>query len=168
MPLTSRLLLDFDADYTSPLDLSTTENTLNFTRQINLASGTGANQADRIFHDTRTLTASATENLDLAGTLIDAFGATLTFARIKGLIVYAAPANTNNVLVGGAASNGFINWVGDTTDVLTVRPGGLICSFAPDAVAYAVTASTGDLLKVTNSGGTTGVTYDVVIVGSSA
>jgi hypothetical protein len=168
MPLNAKLLIDFDADYTSPLDLSTTENALSFTRQINLASGVGANQADKIFHDTRTLGASATENLDLAGTLVDAFGATLTFARIKGLIVYASPANTNNVLVGGAASNGFINWVGDTTDVLVVRPGGLICSFAPDATAYAVTASTGDLLKITNSGGTTGVTYDVVIIGASA
>jgi hypothetical protein len=168
MPLTSRLLLDFDADYTSALDLSTTENNLCFTRQINLATGTGANQADKIFHDERTLTASATENLDLSGTLTDAFGATLIFARIKGLIVYASPANTNNVLVGGAASNGFINWVSDTTDVVVVRPGGLFALFAPDATAYAVTAATGDLLKVTNSAGTTGVTYQIVVVGSSA
>lgn len=168
MPLNSKLFLDFDADYTSPLDLSTSENALSFTRQINLATGTGAGQADKIWHDERTLTASATENLDLAGTLVDAFGATLTFARIKGLIVYASPANTNNVLVGGAASNGFINWVSDTTDVVVVRPGGLFCLFAPDATAYAVTATTGDLLKMTNSGGTTGVTYDAVIIGSSA
>src|SRR5437899_185982 len=112
--LNSRLLLDFDADYTSPLDLSTTENNLGFTRQINLASGVGAGQADKIWHDNRTLTASSTEDLDLAGVLVDAFGATLTFARIKGLIVYASPANTNNVVVGNSAS-GIVGWFGANT-----------------------------------------------------
>lgn len=168
MALSTTFLADLDAIYTSALDLSTTTNPLGFTRQISLATGTGAGQADKIFHDERTLTASSSENLDLAGTLVDAFGATITFARIKGIVVYASPANTNNVLVGGAASNGFINWVGDTTDVIVVRPGGLFTLFATDATAYVVTASTGDLLKVANSGGTTSVTYDVVLIGASA
>jgi hypothetical protein len=33
---------------------------------------------------------------------------------------------------------------------------------------WAVIAGTGDILKFANSGGTTGVTYDIVIVGTSA
>ena len=165
MPLNTKVLLDLDADYTSALDLSTTENHLDFTRQIALATGTGANQADKIWHDERTLTASANEALDLAGVLTDAFGALLTFARVKGLLVYANPANTNNVLVGGAVSNAFVNWVSDATDVVVVRPGGLFATFAPDATAFAV--GTGDQLKVTNSGAGTSVTYDIVVIGSS-
>ena len=36
---------------------------------------------------------------------------------------------------------------------------------APGAAGYAVTAGTGDILKVANSGAGTGVTYDIVIVG---
>jgi len=38
---------------------------------------------------------------------------------------------------------------------------------AADATTYAVTAGTGDLLKVANSAGGTSVTYDIVIIGSS-
>jgi hypothetical protein len=166
MPLNTTLLLDFDATYTSPLDLSTTVNTLGFTRQFNLATGTGAGQADKIWHDERTLNASASEDLDLAGSLVDAFGVTLTFARVKGVVVYANPANTNNVVVGNV-TNGIVGWFGAATHTISVRPGGVFCIFATDATAYAVTSGTADLLHVANSGAGTSVTYDVVIVGSS-
>ena len=46
-----------------------------------------------------------------------------------------------------------------------MQPGGTLLLVAPNAAGYAVTAGTGDLLKVANSGGSTGVTYDIVIVG---
>lgn len=166
MPLNTKLLVDLDADYTSPLDLSTTINSLGFTRQFSLATGTGAGQADRIWHDERTLTASSVEDLDLAGSLVDAFGVTLTFARVKGLMVYANPANTNNVVIGNV-TNGIVGWFGAATHSIAVRPGGLFTIFASDATAYVVTPTTADLLHVANSGAGTGVTYDVVIIGSS-
>lgn len=137
-------------------------------KDVTLTNGTGANQSDLIFMDTRTLTASATENLDLAGSLTDPFGATLTFARIKAILVMADAANTNSVQIGGAASNAFINWVANSSDIVNVRPGGRFLIIAPDATAYAVTASTGDILKMANSAGSTSVTYTIVIIGSSA
>lgn len=167
MALNTKLLVDLDADYTSALDLSTTINSLGFTRQFTLGSGTGANQADKIWHDERTLAASASEDLDLAGTLVDAFGVTITFARIKGVLVYASPANTNNVVVGNSAS-GIVGWFGANTHSIAVRPGGLFAIFAPDATAYTVTPTSADLLHVANSGAGTSVTYDVVVVGASA
>jgi hypothetical protein len=49
-----------------------------------------------------------------------------------------------------------------------VRPDGKFVWVAPGATGIAVTAGTGDLITLTNSGGTTGVTYDVVIIGASA
>lgn len=168
MPLSTKLLVDLDADYTSALDLSTTENRLRFTRQIALATGTASGQADRIWHDERTLAASASEDLDLTGTLVDAFGATLTLARVKGLIVFANSANTNDVVIGNAASNGWVGPFGAAPHTLTVRPGGLLCLFAPGPTGYVVTAGTGDLLHVANSASGTPVTYDVVVIGASA
>jgi hypothetical protein len=39
---------------------------------------------------------------------------------------------------------------------------------APDATGYPVTAATGDLVTLTNSAAGTSVTYDVIIIGSSA
>jgi hypothetical protein len=170
MPLTTRLTLAASASQTSTLDLGTAQALLAKSYTAELASGTAAGQADRIFHDTRTLAASANEDLDLAGVLTDALGGALTFVRIKGLIVSAAAGNTNNVIVGGAASNQFLSWVGAATHTVTVRPGATFALFAgaADAVGYAVTAATGDLLRVANSSSGSTVTYDVVVLGCSA
>jgi len=165
--LTSKISLNAILDNLSGLDLSSVKDPVNYKKIISLANGTGLDQADLVFHDQRTLAASATEDIDLAASLTNAFGTSLTFARIKAIIVFALLANTNNVEVGGAAANAFINWVGDATDVIVVRPGGLLMLVAPDATAYVVTAATGDLLKITNSAGGTGVTYDIIIVGAS-
>lgn len=165
MSLNASIDLVVRARHTSPLDLSSPVDDLFKKFAQEFADGGGVDQASKLFHDERTLAASATESLDLAGGLTDAFGTALTFAGIKGLIIRAAAGNTNDVLVGGAASNAFINWVGDATDVIAIKPGGLLVLLAPTAAGYAVTTSTGDLLKVANSGGTTGVTYEIIILG---
>jgi hypothetical protein len=137
----------------------------NFAQYYAIANGTSANQANMVFSDTRTLTASSTESLDLSGSLTDAYGATIVFTKIVGIIVSASSANTNNVLVGGAASNAFINWVSDSTDKIVIRPGGTFALFSNDATGYAVTADTGDLLKIANSSSGTSVTYDIILIG---
>lgn len=168
MALTTRIELKTKATLTDANDLATATDPLDLTDLFKWVDGTGADQADLLFHDTRTLAASAAEDLDLAGVLADTFGTTLTFARIKAILIRAASGNTNNVLVGGKSTNAFINWVADATDEIVVRPGGLFLLVAPDATAYAVTAATGDILEVTNSGAGTSVTYDVVLIGASA
>ena len=147
--------------------LTTPQSALNLSSVVPLGSGTGANQADRMYTATRTLAASTGEDLDLAGTLTDAFGAVITFARIKALLFRSAAANANNIIIGNAATNGFISWVGSATDKLTLRPGGFFALVAPDATAYAVTAATADLLHVLNGGAGTSVTYDVALIGAS-
>jgi hypothetical protein len=152
--------------YAQTMDVGSAQHNVNFNPNYAFSDGTGANQAKIIFTDTRTLTASATENLDLAGVLLDAFGNVITFDRIKAIIVTADPANTNNVLFGGAASAQAAPWFGDVTDVLVIRPGGMIALVAPDAIGYDVTATTADLIKVTNSAGTTGVNYTIVLIGT--
>lgn len=167
MALTTRLSVSLLAALTSALDLSTADDTLNYLKNIELATGTGANQADMLWHDRRTLSASATENLDLAGSLTNALGATQTFARVKALVVYAATGNTNNVNVIREGTNGVPVFLA-LGDGVAVRPGGLLALVAPDATAYAVTGGTGDLLTFTNSAGSTSVTYDVIVIGASA
>lgn len=168
MSLTSNLRLTLAATLVGDLDLQTVRAALNEDKRIGLASGTGANQADLVWSDTRTLAASGSESLDLAGSLTDALGASLSFARVKVILISAAAGNTNNVVVGGASEDAFVGPFADATDKLVVRPGGMVAIAAPDATAYAVTASTADLLQVANSAGTTSVTYDVVIIGASA
>lgn len=166
MSVTGRLLVDLAVGLSTPLDLASASSPLKYVKQLDLANGSGAGQANKVFHDQRTLAASGTEDLDLAGSLTDPLGVSLTFAKIRMILIYAAAANTNLVVVGGASSNGFITWAGDATDKVKIRPGGLLLLTAPDATAYAVTASTGDLLTVANSSSGTGVTYDIVLLGS--
>lgn len=135
----------------------------------NYGSGTGAGQANEIWRSpARSINASSSENLDLNAVLLDKLGQTVTLTRVVAIIISAAAANTNNVLVGGAASNAFINWVNDSTDIVVVRPGGFfaIGCGSGDSTAYVVTAATGDILKVANSSSGTAVVYDITIIGS--
>lgn len=168
MALTTTLTLGLSAVQTSAKDLTTVRAPVDYAKRLILASGTAAGQADQIWSDTRTLAASASEVLDLAGSLVDALGATLTFARIKGLIVCPAVGNVNDVVIGGAASNTWVGPFADATDKIKVKPGGVLALFAPAAIGYPVTAATGDQLQVANSAAGTSVTYDIVIIGASA
>ena len=161
-----RISAKIAGDVSVSADLGDPKKTLNVNSILELVTGTTAGKADLVFADTRTLTASSSENLDLAGGLTDAFGAAITFAEIVAILVKPAAASANNVLVGGAASNGFATPFGDATDVVKVTPGGLFMLVSD--TGYAVTASTADILKVANGGSGTSVTYDIVIVGRSA
>lgn len=160
-----KLSMQIQGAYEALRDVANARQEVNLQRSLALLSGTGAGQADLFFGDTRTLAASGTEDLDLAGGLTDAFGATLTHVEVVGLLISAAAANTNNVLVGGAASNAWAAAFG-ADDVLVLKPGAtlfLLCD-----AGYAVTAGSGDLLKVANSGSGTGVTYTIAVIGRSA
>ena len=148
-------------------DLGSPTFPLNNLNTINLADGTGASQADLLFSDTRTLTASATEDLDLAGGLTDVFGSVLTYVKVKAIIIKAASGNTNNVEVKPAAANGFLGPFNAAADTLEIPPSGQISLFAP-VNGWAVTAGTGDLLTITNGSSGTSVTYDIIIIGTSA
>lgn len=131
-------------------------------------TGTGASKADKIYTERVTLTASATETLDLAGSLVDALGAVCTFVAVKAIILVAAAGNTNDVVLGGAAATQFVGPLGDATDKVKVRPGGFLACIAPDATGWQVGAGSSDNLKIANGGGTTSVTFDLIIIGASA
>ncbi len=145
--------------------LSNPRDVLSKSIQKSFSNGTGNNQADKIFRDQRTLADGANESLDLAGMLTDPFGATLTFVKVKAVIIENL-STTQTLTVGGAASNQFINWVGAATDTVKIPPGGFFAISAPLA-GFGVTAGTGDLLKVLNSAGAA-CTYNVIVIGTSA
>lgn len=167
MPLNTKLILDLAAAATKALDLGVVTLPLAYRKVLDLSNGTGANAADQLFSDTRTLAPSGTEDLDLAGVLLDSFGVALTFARIKLVLISAAAGNTNNVNVSRPASNGLPIFLA-ASDAVPVLPSGTFLWAAPGATGIPVVAGTGDLLTITNSAAGTSVTYDVVIIGASA
>jgi hypothetical protein len=169
MTLTTTANMNLSIAQVPTVDLGPAQRRASISSAVTLVDGFATGQADRVFADARTLAASATEDLDLSGALTDAFGATQVFARVKAIFVKAHSDNTNNVNVTRPASNGFPLFLA-AGDGVGLRPGetfGLLCA-ETDAVGHAVTAATGDLLTITNSGAGTSVTYDIIVIGASA
>ena len=156
------------ATMTESLDLKSRTSSLDFRRSLSLVNGVGAGQADKVYDDTNTLTASATLDIDLVGVLTDAFGATLSFARVKGLFVSADAGNTNNVVVGGAAATQWVGPFGAAAHTVSVRPGGFVAFASSDATGWPAVGGASDLLRIANGAAGSSVTYSIVIVGSSA
>lgn len=145
-------------------DLGAPKMDVNVEKLLTLIAGTDAtNKADVLFADTRTLAASANEDLDLTGALTGALGGTVAEAEVVAIFVSAAAGNTNNVNISRPASNGFAGPFLAAGDGVSVKPGEWAVLLSQSG--WAVTAATGDLLNVANSGGTTGVTYDIVVIG---
>lgn len=174
MTVTSRFTSSLTATHSAAapvIDLGTgTAASVNIASEdtIKTTNGTAAGQADRVFSDRRTLSASATEDLDLAGVLTDAFGNTVSFARIKAIKIKAAAGNTNQVVIGAAGSNQWGTLL-NATGTISLNKGGVFEAACgeTDSIGWAVTAGTGDLLKIANGGAGTSVTYDITIVGCS-
>jgi hypothetical protein len=167
MALTSSITIGVVATLTNAGDLVTATAPLTYRNTWSLTDGAGANQAQQIFCDTRTLAASANEDIDLAGVLTNAFGTTLTFTKVKAIIIKAADANTNSVVVSRPASNG-VPIFDNASDSITLPPDGCLALVIPSAAGKTVTASTGDLLNIANSAGSTSVTYDIIIIGATS
>lgn len=165
MALSLNLGLTLGFGQTNPLDLGTGVFQGSITKTLAFADGTGASQANKFFTDRRTITASGNDDLDLAGALVDAFGTTLTFTAIKGILVAAAAANANDLNVGGLGTNGFFTWLGATGDLVKIGPGDVMLATKRSAAGWAVTASTADLLRITNAAGGTSVEYEIALWG---
>jgi hypothetical protein len=168
MPVTADIQFSMTGRHTTALDLGTAALPFALSAPLAFTNGTGANQVDRVFTDSRTLAASANEDLDLAAGLTDAYGNAITFAEIVAIGIKASSGNTNKVRVTRPASNGFPLYLaaGDGEDV---PPGGFIAKAAPDAAGWGtVTPGTADLINIANGGAGTPVTYEIVILGRSA
>jgi hypothetical protein len=141
----------------------------NFVKNIALAltSGTGANQVDRMWYAERTLNSGANEDLDLVGGFTDSLGVPFSPARFRALLIYSLPGNTTPLVVKPGAANGIVGLFGAPGHTLTIRPGGLFLVFGPDAIGYALTTGTGDVLNIANGAGAP-ATYDIVLLAASA
>lgn len=166
MPFNGTIETNFRGTLSGSPDLGSTEHRFDNKGNYPFVDGTGANQANLVWSDSRTLASGATENLDLAGVLTGMLGGTVTFSCIKAIRVRSAAGNTTNLLIGGAASNGFAGCFGDPTDTVKVKPGGEFLWIDPGAAGEPVTAGTGDLLKIANGSGAA-ATYTIEILGEA-
>lgn len=132
---------------------------------IVLSYGAGYGKADISFCDDRALSVSTSENLDLYGALVDAFGATINAAKIKAIMIDNQESSGGTLTVGAAASNTFNGPFSGATMSVDIKPGDRAVFVS--RTGWTVTPSTGDLLKVA-CGAQGSAVYRVVIVASSS
>jgi hypothetical protein len=170
MALATTINLAVTALLTGANDLATeVKATIKGTFSDTLASGTAADQADVVFSDERTLAASADETLDLAGALENALGGAAVFAELVAILIIAAAANTNDVVVGDATApiiGGPFGAAGD--HLIAIPPGGVFFWMTPKNPAVAITGTTADGLKIANGSSGSSVTYKILLIGRSA
>jgi hypothetical protein len=165
MTLVSNMKVILNVQQTKTLSLAQGSVPVTKVYETAYTDGTGAGKADLVFHTTRTL-AGATDPLDLAGALTDAFGSTLTFVKIKSITISAPATNAANIVVGNGASNQFQGPFGAVAHTIAVKPGGKFhIDVGATDLGWSVVAATGDILGIA---GTSGDKYDVIIVGASA
>lgn len=129
-----------------------------------LTDGTTSGTADRIYFDKLVLAASAATSLDLAGSLTDYFGSTITFVNVRHM--QFALSNASSVTIGGAAATAFEGWI-STGGTVTLETGGVLF-IGGSATTYPVGAGSTDKLKILNNDSGNSATIDLVIVGTSA
>lgn len=162
--VTADIILSIRAKLTGTADLGTPSAPVVIDKHVQITSGTDAtSKGDVLWADTRTLVASATENLDLAGVLSGLIGGTVTAAEITAIYIESAAGNTNDVVAFGAASNPFNGPLTGTTPKLAVGPGDF--ALITNRKGWTVTAATGDIILVANSSSGTPVTYTIALIG---
>ena len=151
------------------LPVSFDGDTTNFEKKINYAieftNGTTDGKIDKIWYDTSRVLAATSEEIDLAGSLTGPDGATVTFAKVRGILVINTSTTSGQTLkIGGAAANAFPLF-DNATDIYSLDPDS--CFFVTSKIdGKTVTAGTGDLLKI--DAGAATITYHIAVLGTSA
>lgn len=155
--------------FSDTLDLSTVSDASSVSYARSLADGTGLDQADKIWHDSRTVSAGANDDLDLTALPQSLFGSvvTIAFSKVKALLVVnMSTVSGEQLRVGGAAANAWsAPFNGVSASLVLVGPDSPLL-LANKKDGWTVTAGTGDILRITNPTAAA-ITYRIVILGTS-
>jgi hypothetical protein len=167
MALSTIIETRINAAFTAVGDLGTPTYNQDQNSRFQWDTGVGANQADVIWSDERSVSTGATDSLDVAGVLSGLLGGTLSMARVKAVRVRnsnaAGTPNTTNISLTRPATNG-VPIFAAAGDAIPIHPGGEVLIVAPSAGGYVVTAATADLIDIVNAAGATAV-YRIEIIG---
>lgn len=151
--------------YTGNASIGAVSDSLNLKETLAYVTGAGAGAADTLYTESLNIAASSNVTRDLTS-LTDPLGNAVDFARVKAIVVIAASGNTNNIVVGAAASNAFAGPLGAGNQSFSVPPGG-IAAFARDDAAGWVTSSTSKVIEIANSGAGSAVTGSLIVIGAA-
>ncbi|KKN45138.1 hypothetical protein LCGC14_0685910 [marine sediment metagenome] len=151
---------------TTDTDLSTPADVMTRAFSDTLQNGVVIDTADLVYHDSGSL-ASAAVDIDVAGGISDEFGNVITMVKVKAFLVINTSTTAGYILEVGGDANA-VPLFGAVADFTFVNPGGMVFWWDPSLAGYAVTGGTGDILQISSVTAAQTVTYDVVIIGTSA
>jgi len=167
--LTSQIRASLSWNFQDTLDATIVKDESQLSYDRSFVDGVAADQADKVWHDIRTLAVAANDDLDLNALTNTIFGSTITinFAKIKGvLIMNMASTAGEDLLVGGAAAQAWSAWVGAADDRVRVPADScLLISSRKDGLT--VTNGASDTLRIANAG-TGSITYRIAVLGTSS
>ena len=124
------------------------------TMDLALSEGTGDNAAHGYVVDSSlSLSASSTVNLDLTARQ-DVFGSAVAGVELVAFGIKSAATNGDDVEISPNATNGFLGFLKDPSDVAIIPPGGCFVWINPKDGSHAISASN-QVLDITNTDGST-------------
>ena len=152
------------------LDLSTVSDASKLDYSQMLADGVAADQADKIWHDQRTVAAGANDDLDLTALASSLFGGSLSIslAKLKAvLLVNTSTTAGDKLRLDSSVANACTGPFGGsaTSKIEIGADSALLLSSKKDG--WTVTGGTGDILRLSNPGANA-IIYKIVVVGTSS
>ena len=130
--------------------------------------GSGSGQVTKLFRDSRSLSASASETLDLSALVENVLAETrvISFTTVRGIMVIATstPADAVLTITTVGTSDGFDSLFGGAAGSTRLGPGDVF-AWTRRLAGAGVDSGNKDL-KFTNDDADAAATYDVVIVGT--
>lgn len=172
--LASTLSASLGWDFQDALDLATVKDTSSLAYTKALATGTGSNLADRIWHDSRAIASGANDDLDLTALTQSIFGDTTTiaFVQVKGiLIVNTSTTAGDELILDSSVANAYKGlFNGSATSKVEIGPDSALLISAKQAgfASSGTVSGTNKVIRVSNPGGGTSITYKIAILGTSA
>lgn len=132
---------------------------------LTMLDGTGSNLIKFVFRDQRTLAATTNDDLDLYGSLVNAFGSAINMAKLKFFFLENLSTTAADVLHIGAAGAAPVSTIfANTSDIKIVGPGGIELWSNP-IDGYAITAASADILRIRNPGANS-ISYNLYLAGT--
>lgn len=133
------------------------------------STSSGAAKADSAYGIgyTRTLTSSASEELDLFSftSVLGESGASMTKCRLF-YIIHLAGSSSSGITLGNGSANQFNPFSMGTTTTLTLAPGEFIIFGSPTTSGITI-SNTVKTLKVLNDDGSNSATYEIGTIGEA-
>lgn len=151
------------------LDFSTVTDSSRLKYHQALANGTDSGQADRVWHDSRTLSSGTDEDLALSSLPVNLFDGSLAIAlaKVKAIfLVNTATTEGEDLVVGGATADEWQGPFAAAGNKITV-PADSCLLLVNKKAGWTVSAGSSDQLRIANNGAGN-ITYNIAVLGASA